>query len=190
MKENAKRFCIFCVQVPAGLLLSGSVCVLHHQRIWKEFWGRSLHSGNTHVTSFISRCLKSDSFQVGQSTTGGPCGHRTSGLCSEVSPTAQVWFRLGCGQRGGELEIHHVDQSLAPLKATLTDLYPFKQGGPQNGKLVIGTGLYDDCLTGSGDHRGVWGGVHGEDLGSWLLLSLQRMARTTQICPKTLLCHW
>lgn len=44
-------------------------------------------------------------------------------------------------------------------------------------------------LTGSGDHRGVRGGVHGEDLGCWLLLSLQRMARTAQIRPQTLLCH-
>lgn len=44
-------------------------------------------------------------------------------------------------------------------------------------------------LTGSGDHCGVRGGVHGEDLGRWLLLSLQRMARTTEICSKTLLCH-
>lgn len=142
----------------------------------------------THVASFFSRCLKSDSFQVGQSPTGGRRGHRTSGLCSEVSAAAAVGFRLGCGRRGGEVEIHHLDQSLAPLKATLTDLYPFKQGGPHNGKLVIGTGLFA-CLTGSGDHRGVRGGVHGEDLGRWLLLSLQRMARQTQICPETLLCH-
>lgn len=52
------------------------------------------------------------------------------------------------------------------------------------------TELCDCCgVTGGGDDRCVWGGVHGKDLGCRLLLSLQRMERTTQVCQKTVLCH-
>lgn len=43
--------------------------------------------------------------------------------------------------------------------------------------------------TGNCDHRGVWSGVHREDMGCWLLLSIQRMEREAKVCQKAFLCH-
>lgn len=44
------------------------------------------------------------------------------------------------------------------------------------------------CL-GNCDNRGVWCGIYCADLGSRLLLSLQRMERKAEICTQTLLYH-
>lgn len=92
------------------------------------------------------------------------------------------------------LQIHYklISQPLVDLLVIRTArlLCSWVSPRSQNRKSVFSSGMYDGCLTGSGDHCGVWGWVHGEDLGGWLLLSLQRMARTTKICPKTILCHW
>lgn len=46
---------MLCVQVPAGVLLSGSVRVLHHQRVREEFRGRSLHPGKSQVPDLRSQ---------------------------------------------------------------------------------------------------------------------------------------
>lgn len=43
--------------------------------------------------------------------------------------------------------------------------------------------------TGNSDHRGVWSWVHCEDMGSGLLLSLQRMEGKAEICPQAFLCY-
>lgn len=59
-ESEAGTDCVFSVQVLACVLLSGSVCVLHHQRVREEFRGCSLHSGKTlthHLPSVQSDTL-------------------------------------------------------------------------------------------------------------------------------------
>lgn len=58
---SACVWCVLCPQVPAGVLLSGSVCVLHHQRVREEFGGRPLHSGKavrTHIIKVLFRATR------------------------------------------------------------------------------------------------------------------------------------
>lgn len=44
-------------------------------------------------------------------------------------------------------------------------------------------------FTGNSDHRGVWSGVHSEDMGCRLLLSIQRVEGEAKICQEAFLCH-
>jgi len=46
--------CVFSVQVRAGVLLSGSFGVLHHQRVREVFRGRSLHPGKVSMTPGVT----------------------------------------------------------------------------------------------------------------------------------------
>lgn len=49
---------VFCAQVFAGVLLPGSVSVLHHQRVWEEFRGRPLHPGKPSSSLFDSSVVR------------------------------------------------------------------------------------------------------------------------------------
>lgn len=79
-------FLLIPFQFPAGVILSGALRVLHHKRVWEEFWRRFVHTG-TCVAGFSTVEERSTCFELAD-WSFSVWWFLTSLCCSLRRPTA------------------------------------------------------------------------------------------------------